>query len=100
MNPKHQHVSKDNRAAKNSLKQLQIGIKRLQKMGLIVLSYRHDEMHLPPIIEVLPNQATAGLIALGKVTLTNQGVDAAGKYAVYGMMLGMVYVRFTQRGGR
>lgn len=97
MNPKHQHVSKDNRAAKHSLKQLQNAMKRLEKMGVVVVSYYHHEMHQKPVITALHNDATAGLVMLGKAKQTNQGVDATGQYAIYGMMLNNIYLRFTVR---
>lgn len=97
MNTSHRYVSKDNRAAKHSLKQLQTTMKRLEKMGIVVVGYHHDEMHQAPVIEALHTNATAGLVMLGKAQQTNQGVDATGKYVIYGMMLNNVYLRFTVR---
>lgn len=91
------HVCKGNLAAKGSLKQLQAAMKQLDKMEVIVVGYHHDEMHQVPVIEALHTDATAGLVKLGRAKQTNQGIDATGKYVIYGMMLNDIYLRFTVR---
>lgn len=93
----YQGVCQKNLAAKNGLKHLQNALKKLDKMGVVVLSYHHSEMHEMPVIEALHTKATEGLVMLGKAKLVNHGVDDTGKYGVYGMRLGPVYLRFVAR---
>lgn len=93
------YANTKNNGIKHSLKLLQNALKRLNKMQVVVVGYHHDDLQQPPIIEALHTDATAGLVMLGKAKLTNHGVDDAGKYGVYDLMLGGVYVRFTVRPG-
>ncbi len=90
-------VDKSNTSAKKGLRQLRKAFAEFDKMGVVVLSYQQHEMHEMPIVEALHNNATEGLIALGKAVNTGYGNDASGNYRIYGLFVSGVYLRFIVR---